>query len=468
MKHLLLVLLLIIGCSLQKTMAQESILPIDPKVRIGKLDNGLTYYIRKNALPENRADFYFAQKVGSIQEESNQLGLAHFLEHMCFNGTTHFPGNSLEQYLKRIGVSPNASTAMDETIYHMCDVPVDISGAIDTCLLILHDWSNDLTLDPVEIDKERGVVYEEWRTRMNAMLRFQEQMLPIMYAGSKYAVSLPLGKMEIIMNFEPQTLRDYYEKWYRPDLQAIIVVGDIDVDRIEAQIKKIFADIPAQPNAAKREYYPVYDHKDPIIFIAQDKEKTDIEFVVFNKHNTTPDSLKNNTNYLRQDYATQVISRMLEQRLYERSQTAYPPYTNCSVYDGNFFIAKTKKAFIGNITCIEDSIEKGITTLFEEIERVCRFGFTETEYNRARRSYLQYLENRYNERNNLKNEELTNQYILHFLDNEPIPSIEYKCKILYEIAATTTVNMLNDVIHQFITDNNKFIALLAPEKKDLI
>lgn len=468
MKHLLLVLLLMIGCSLQKTMAQESILPIDPKVRIGKLDNGLTYYIRKNALPENRADFYFAQKVGSIQEESNQLGLAHFLEHMCFNGTTHFPGNSLEQYLKRIGVSPNASTAMDETIYHMCDVPVDISGAIDTCLLILHDWSNDLTLDPVEIDKERGVVYEEWRTRMNAMLRFQEQMLPIMYAGSKYAVSLPLGKMEIIMNFEPQALRDYYEKWYRPDLQAIIVVGDIDVDRIEAQIKKIFADIPAQPNAAKREYYPVYDHKDPIIFIAQDKEKTDIEFVVFNKHNTTPDSLKNNTNYLRQDYATQVISRMLEQRLYERSQTAYPPYTSCSVYDGNFFIAKTKKAFIGNITCIKDSIEKGITTLFEEIERVCRFGFTETEYNRTRRSYLQYLENRYNERNNMKNEELTNQYILHFLDNEPIPSIEYKCKILYEIAATTTVNMLNDVIHQFITDNNKFIALLAPEKKDLI
>ncbi len=152
MKHLLLVLLAMISYSLQKTMAQESILPIDPKVRIGKLDNGLTYYIRKNALPENRADFYFAQKVGSIQEESNQLGLAHFLEHMCFNGTAHFPGNSLEQYLKRIGVSPNASTAMDETVYHMCDVPVDIPGAIDTCLLILHDWSNDLTLDPVEID----------------------------------------------------------------------------------------------------------------------------------------------------------------------------------------------------------------------------------------------------------------------------------------------------------------------------
>lgn len=269
------------------------------------------------------------------------------------------------------------------------------------------------------------------------------------------------------MNFEPQTLRDYYEKWYRPDLQAIIVVGDIDVDSIEAQIKKLFADIPAQPNAAKREYFPVYDHKDPIIFIAQDKEKTDIEFVVFNKHDATPDSLKNYSDYLRKDYATQVISRMLEQRLYERSQTAHPPYSSCSVYDGNFFIAKTKKAFTSNITCIEDSIEKGITTLFEEIERVCRFGFTETEYNRTRRSYLQYLESRYNERNNLKNEELTNQYILHFLDNEPIPSIEYKYKILYEIAATTTANMLNDVIHQLITDNNKFIALFAPEKKDL-
>lgn len=467
MKHLLLVLLAMISYSLQKTMAQESILPIDPKVRIGKLDNGLTYYIRKNALPENRADFYFAQKVGSIQEESNQLGLAHFLEHMCFNGTAHFPGNSLEQYLKRIGVSPNASTAMDETVYHMCDVPVDIPGAIDTCLLILHDWSNDLTLDPVEIDKERGVVHEEWRTRMTAMLRFQEQMLPIMYAGSKYGVSLPIGKMDIIMNFEPQTLRDYYEKWYRPDLQGIVVVGDVDVDAIEAQIKKLFADVPAQPNAAKREYYPVNDNKEPIVLIARDKEQPHIQAIIFNKHEATPDSEKGNMNYLIQDYAIDLINNMLNARLNELLQAGNPPYIYAGTYDGDFFVAKTKQAFTGIVVCKEDAVENGITTLVREMERARQFGFTESEYQRARAEYLRNMESDYNERDTRRNEEYIDEYVRHFLDNEPIPGIENEYAIINQIAPAISVQALNQMMQMLITDTNQVVAIFGPEKEEL-
>lgn len=231
---------------------RQDVLGIDPNVRIGKLPNGLTYYLRHNAEPGKRAYFYIAQKVGSIQEEPEQRGLAHFLEHMCFNGTKHFPGNSLIHYLERIGVKfgadLNAYTAVDETVYNIDNVPITVEGAIDSCLYILHDWSNDLLLDPEEIDKERGVIQEEWRMRNDARQRLNEALLPVAYPNSKYADCMPIGSMEVVMNFKPQTLRDYYEKWYRPDLQGIVVVGDIDVAEVEAKIKRIFADIPATPD----------------------------------------------------------------------------------------------------------------------------------------------------------------------------------------------------------------------------
>jgi len=253
--HSLFVAALILCSGFTSVFAQQQApsIPIDPNVRIGKLDNGLTYYIRKNNLPENRADFFIAQKVGSIQETAEQKGLAHFLEHMCFNGTTHFPGDNLKQYLETIGVKfgadLNAYTSVEETVYRITNVPVTREGVIDSCLLILHDWSNDLILDPKEIDKERGVIHEEWRSRMGAQMRMMEKALPKIYAGTQYEDCFPIGKMDVVLNFKPQTLRDYYEAWYRPDLQGIVIVGDIDVDQIENKIKALFADIPAQPNA---------------------------------------------------------------------------------------------------------------------------------------------------------------------------------------------------------------------------
>ena len=476
MKHLfrgLFVAAAIICCSFQQAFAQQlPPIPVDPNVRIGKLDNGLTYYIRKNALPENRADFYIAQKVGSIQEEDNQRGLAHFLEHMCFNGTTHFPGDALKQYLERIGVkfgeNLNAYTSVDETVYNISNVPVTTPGAIDSCLLILHDWSNDLTLDPKEIDKERGVINEEWRTRMSAMQRMQEKVLPQMFVGTKYANCFPIGTMDVVMNFKYQTLRDYYEKWYRPDLQGIVVVGDIDVDAIESKIKTMFADVPAQPNAAERVYYPVNDNKEPIIIIEQDKEQPHIQALIFNKHEATPNDQKGNLGYLVQYYATNLVSYMLNARLNELTQTANPPFIYAATYDGDFFVAKTKDAFTGVVVCKEGAVEDGIASTLREIERARQFGFTETEYNRARTEYLRHLESAYNERDKRKNVEYVNEYVRHFLDNEPIPGIEEEYNIIAnQVAPNIPVAALNLMIKELITDDNQVITIFGPEKEGI-
>ena len=249
---------------------QSQAVPIDPKVRIGKLDNGLTYYIRYNALPEGQAYFYIAQKVGSILEEDDQRGLAHFLEHMCFNGTKHFPGNGIVKFCERIGVkfgvNLNAYTSTDETVYNIDDVPVSDLN-IDSCLLILRDWSDGLTLDPKEIDKERGVIHEEWRMRSSATMRIYERNLPTLYPGSRYGHRFPIGLMSVIDNFKPEALRAYYEKWYRPDLQGIIVVGDIDVDAVEAKIKSLFADIQMPKNPAAYEQYPVPANHEAIYIV---------------------------------------------------------------------------------------------------------------------------------------------------------------------------------------------------------
>ena len=444
-------------------------LPIDPNVRIGKLDNGLTYYIRKNNIPENRADFYIAQKVGSILEEKSQSGLAHFLEHMCFNGTTHFPGDALKQYLESIGVkfgvNLNAYTSVDETVYNISNVPVKTEGATDQCLTILHDWSNDLLLEPEEIDKERGVIHEEWRSRMSPMQRMQEKMLPQLFAGTKYEDCFPIGSMDVVMNFKYQTLRDYYEKWYRPDLQGIVVVGDIDVDEIESKIKTIFADIPAQPDAAERVYFQVNDNDEPIIAIEKDKEQPVTQAMLFYKHDVTPDAAKGSIPYMIEGYALNMINTMLNNRLGELTQQANPPFIYAATYDGNFFVSKTKGAFTGVVACREEAINDGIVTLMREIERAKRFGFTDSEYARARAEYLSQMESAFNERDKRQNEEYVQEYVRHFLDNEPIPGIENEYAIMSQIAPNVPVEALNELMSNLITDKNRVVAIMASEKE---
>ncbi len=280
MKKILFTFILLLNCGFIAAQNQQAMqsLPFDTAVIKGTLPNGITYYLQHNDNPRKRAYFYIAQKVGSVQEEENQRGLAHFLEHMCFNGSEHFPGNALIQYCQRIGIQfgadLNAYTAADRTVYNINNVPTTDEKNLDSCLLILSDWSHALTLDPKEIDKERGVIHEEWRMRSSAMMRILERQLPILMEGSKYGNRLPIGLMSVVDNFKPEALRAYYEKWYRPDLQGIIIIGDFDVKQMEEKVKHLFGEIPVPKSTSKFEYYPVPDNASPIIVVDKDKEIT--------------------------------------------------------------------------------------------------------------------------------------------------------------------------------------------------
>ena len=462
-------------CMALVSMAQQPqmpSIPTDPNVRIGKLDNGLTYYIRHNELPEDRADFYIAQKVGSILEEENQRGLAHFLEHMCFNGTTNFSGKGIINWLESIGVkfgeNLNAYTSIDETVYNIDNVPVIRDGIVDSCLLILHDWANDLTLAEKEIDNERGVIHEEWRTGQGAMMRMYEQALPKAFEGSKYGHRLPIGTIEVIDNFPYQALRDYYEKWYRPDQQGIVVVGDIDVDKVEAKIKEIFSPIKMPANAAERVYEQVPDNKEPIITIAKDKEQPTTMIYIWHKHPATPNEAKGNMGYLVQNYMFSMIESMLNARLEELRQSANPPFIAAAAEESDFLLAKTTKAFAGLAISKEDGIPTAISTLVREIERARKFGFTSSEYARAKADYLRALESAYNERDKMKNDEYVQEYVNHFLNNEPIPGIEAEYAIMNQLVPNIPIEAINSILPQLIKDENIVINVFGPDKEAMV
>ncbi len=447
-------------------------IPTDPNVRIGKLENGLTYYIRHNELPEDRADFYIAQKVGSILEEENQRGLAHFLEHMCFNGTTNFPGKGIINWLETIGVrfgeNLNAYTSIDETVYNINNVPVMRDGIVDSCLLILHDWANDLTLAEAEIDNERGVIHEEWRTGQGAMMRMYEQALPKAFEGSKYGHRLPIGTIEVIDNFPYQALRDYYETWYRPDQQGIVVVGDIDVDKVETKIKELFSPIQMPANAPERKYEQVPDNKEPIITIAKDKEQPSTMIYIWHKHPATPNEAKGNIGYLVQNYMFSMISSMMHARLEELRQSANPPFIQAASGDSDFLLAKTTEAFVGMAVSKDDGIPTALSTLVREIERARKFGFTASEYARAKADYLLMLESAYKERDKMKNNQYVQEYIRHFIDNEPIPGIETEYALMNQLAPNIPVEAINSILPQLIKDENIVINIFGPDKEGMV
>lgn len=386
----------------QAQMPQLPPVPVDSAVRIGHLDNGLTYYIRHNEYPKGQADFYIAQKVGAIQEEDSQRGLAHFLEHMCFNGTKNFPGNELIGWLESVGVkfgqNLNAATWTDKTVYNMKNVPVAREGVQDTCLLILHDWADGLLLDPEEIDKERKVIHEEWRQSNVGQSRILTQLLPSIYPGSKYAYRLPIGIMEVVDNFPHQVLRDYYEKWYRPDLQGIVVVGDIDPDRIEAKIKEIFGTIEKPVNAAARESYPVPDTPGTIYAIGKDKEMPYSVMQLMFKHDATPDSEKTGMDYMIENYVLSMAMAMLNTRLSDIMSKPDSPASVAQADYGQYLLSKTKDAFSLVALPKDTSAIDALSTVYREGLRAVRGGFTSSEYDRARSEYLSQLERSYTNR----------------------------------------------------------------------
>jgi zinc protease len=481
MKHLfhsLLAVAFVLCAGFQQAVAQQMQfppLPVDKNVRIGQLDNGLTYYIRHNKLPENRAEFYIAQKVGSILEEPQQRGLAHFLEHMAFNGTKNFPGDDkglgvipwCETVGIKFGTNLNAYTSIDETVYNISNAPIDRTGVLDSCLLILHDWSNYILLKDDEIDKERGVIREEWRSRNSGILRVYTDLLPTIYPGDKYADCMPIGSIDVINNFPYKDIRDYYHKWYRPDLQGIVIVGDIDVDAVEAKLKAVFADVQKPVNPAERTYYPVTDNKEPIVAIGTDKEVDDPSIEIYFKQDATPDSEKNNVGYLASQYMTSMISSMLNARLSELVQSANPPFTRASSYYSDFFVAKTKEAFALSASSKADGIETALKTLLQETERARRFGFTESEYARARANYLQSLESAYNEREKTKHGSYVREYVQNFLNGEPIPGIEAEYAMMNQLAPNIPLQAMNMVMQQLVPDSNQVVIIAGPAKEGL-
>ena len=446
-------------------------IPVDPAVRIGKLDNGLTYYIRHNDYPEHVANFYIAQRVGSINEEESQRGLAHFLEHMAFNGSEHFKGNGIIEFCRSLGVEfgsdLNAYTSIDQTVYRVCNVPTKRATALDSCLLILKDWSNGLSLEPDEIDKERDVVHNEWRLGEGPSQRMLQRALPKTYPGSKYGERLPIGLMSVIDSFKPQTLRAYYQKWYRPDNQAIIVVGDVDVNHMEDKIKELFAGIKVDPNAPKVVPEAVPDNKEAIYVYEKDKEMQMANVWVMMKHEATKPEEKASMAYLVQDYAVSVISQMINQRLSEMTQDAACPFFQGFADDANYLLSRTKDCFELIGIPKEGKEMETLQVLYREAKRAREFGFTATEYERAKADYLSSLEKQYTNRDKRKNDEFGNAYRDHYLNNEPIPPLDVLYQTMQQIAPNIPVQAINQMLPQLITptDSNLVVMIMAQDKE---
>ena len=465
----LLGLFLIGFTSLFSQTVQE--LPIDPKVRYGQLSNGLTYYIRHNELPKERADFYIAQKVGSMQEEDNQAGLAHFLEHMAFNGSSHFPGNGIVKYLETVGVkfgtNLNAYTSFDQTVYNISDVPVTKPGTVDSCLLILHDWSNALSLEEDDIDKERGVIREEMRSSNHASFRQIEKLLPLVMPDSKYAKRLPVGTEEVIMNFKPEELRDYYHQWYRPDLQGIIIVGDIDVDQTESKLKAVFADIPAPVNPAQRIYYDVAENIEPLVGAVTDKESTRTLVEIDFKHKPLPREARGSIQGLIVNYLNSIASLIFSERFSDLTQKANPPFIGAQSRNDDFLAANTEESWTSVAAVKNNDVETALKTLTRELMRVKKYGFTESEYERAKSNHLTLMENAFNERDKTKNSAYANEYVDHFLNGGYIPGIEVEYHTVKAVSEEVPVQVVNQYIEELIGDKNIVISLMAPEKEDV-
>lgn len=443
--------------------------PVDKEVRIGKLDNGLTYYIRHNEYPKNQVDFYIAQKVGSILEEDDQRGLAHFLEHMCFNGTKNFPGNSMVKWLESVGVkfgyNLNAYTSIDETVYRISSVPTERVGVQDSCLMILSDWADGLLLNGKDIDEERAVIHEEWRSQLPPNMRILEKLLPELYPDSRYGHRLPIGTMEVVDHFPHQALRDYYEKWYRPDLQGIVVVGDIDVDRIEGKIKELFSKIEKPVNPAERVYYPVADNEKPIVAFGSDKEQDKYVAQIMFKYDALPDSLKGTMADVTTAYLLDMAQMMLQIRLNELGQKADAPFAAASAFYGEFIMAKTKQAFQFAMLPKGNSFDEGLKAVYREALRAKRGGFTATEYARCRTEYLSQLEKAYNNRNQQENKTLAESYVRNFIDKKPIPGIETEYQMMSMIVNQIPVEAVNQVFSQIVSDKNLVVLGMMPARE---
>lgn len=441
-------------------------LPVDPNVIIGKLDNGMTYYIRKNSKPEKRVEFRLAVNAGSVLETKGQLGLAHFTEHMCFNGTTTFPSNKMVDYLQKYGITfggdLNAYTSFDQTVY-MLKVPTDNKNLLDTGLQIIADWANNVTETDKEIDKERGIITEEWRLGLGADDRMRKVYFPVIFKNSLYADRIPIGDIDVIKTFPYDTLRAFYKTWYRPDLMAVAVVGDIDVKEMEAQIKQKFGGFKNPANPKPRPAFDIPGNKDPLISIVTDKEATGSMILLAYKHPTK-------TNVTVEDYkqmlTARIFNEMLSSRLKELTVLADAPFAMAQSDYGNF-LARSIDAYQLYAFPKENKIEKSFETLLLENERIKKFGFTATEFERTKDQLLTDYEKASKEYDKTESSKLVNEYVSNFLTQEPIPGVKNEFKLVKKILPEIKLDDVNALATKWITDENLAVLITAPAKDGL-
>ncbi len=441
-------------------------LPVDTAVRVGQLANGLTYYVRHNEYPKQRAEFRIVQKVGAILEEDNQNGLAHFLEHMAFNGTKHFPGKGIINYFNANGVTfgadINAYTSWDRTVYYLQNVPTARTQVTDSALMVLLDWSCNLNLLPEEIDAERGVIREEWRTRRNANWRLSMGFIAKAFFDSKYSTRDIIGDTNVIVNFEHQALRDYYKKWYGPDLQGIIVVGDIDADQMVEKIKQYWDTVPARVNRGERPYFGVARHDEPRVAIVSDKEARTSEVFEVNILDQLPAEIRNsNIGYL---FSTvnRIVNQVMNNRLRELTQKPESPFVYANSYKGTQFCIEDE--FELSSTAKEGHEKEALKALLIEGERLRRYGITTSELEIARANILASIEKAYNERNNCETGAFTDEYQRNFTDAEPIPGIAWEYDFLKGLLSQISADEINQLTpSMFFSNKNMIVGMQLPE-----
>lgn len=468
MKKILLIVIafLFAGSALKAQYELNSPVPVDPGLRTGVLKNGLTYYIRHNEEPKERASFYIIQNVGGILEDDSQDGLAHFLEHMAFNGTEHFPGKGVISTLERHGVAfgrnINAYTAQDETVYNISNVPVGPKGLMDTCLLVLNDWSNYLLLTEEEIDAERGVISEEWRTRRNAGFRIRAKLSPFLYNNSKYAERDVIGELDVIKGFKYDELRRFYHDWYRTDLQAIAVVGDFDVDEMEKKVIDLFSKISAVDNPKKRYYINIEDKAEPTYVLATDKENPQSSVALYIRHDEVGAEEKNHYT-LKENLMQRLISSMISIRITELLQKGNPPFISGSIgYSG---LTRGKRLFYISTTTKENEESLAFESILTEAERVKQHGFTQGELDRAKASVLLNYENIYKQRDKTNHDSYCREIKDLYLTNTPMPGIEYEYKFANAIVPDITKEELSEYYNANYSDENRVVIVTGPEKE---
>ncbi len=454
-----------LGAQVPGVRSPEDPLPLDPAVTTGTLDNGLRYFIRKNGRPENRAELRLVVNAGSILEDAEQQGLAHLLEHMAFNGTENFKKQELVEYLESIGMSfgpeVNAYTSFDETVY-MLQVPTDDPEIVATALQILEDWAHRVTLEGEEIDKERGVVIEEWRQGRGASARMMDRQLPILLRGSRYADRLPIGKVEVLESFPHEAIRRFYREWYRPDLMAVIAVGDFDVGAVEEAIRSHFSRLPASPDPRPRALYEVPGHSETLFAIASDPEATNSQVAILYKQDT---QARNTLAGYRELLVESLVTSMLNARLFELAQTEDPPFAGAGTGKGKF--VRTSEFFQLGALVQDGGIQRGMEALLTEAERVARHGFSASELEREKANLIRGMEQVFTDRENQPSADYAGEYSIHFLEGEPAPGIDFEYRAAQELLPTVSVTDANRVAQVWLAGGNRVVMVSSPRKEGL-